>query len=399
MPDKHSKLFSPSASDRWINCPGSVILSENVPRKEETVYSAEGVRAHSFAELYLKSDIPPSLEKIKDEEMFDAVTMYYKYVKSIIEDTAAARYERGFRLPDVDNEIFGTCDCTVLNRGGLHVIDFKYGKGIDVYPENNSQLYIYALGALSLMGDYPLDSNIFVTIVQPRTRENAKIKVYKMRTVRLLEWRGKVLVPAVKRVRGKCDTLRIGKWCRFCPAMALCPKQAENAIALAQTDFANPVFRDPYELSPKKIAQILDFSENMVLWVKAVAGYAHTYMADGKSIPGYKLVRKRTNRSWKNEKKVMSILRLFFTDQDFCSFKLKSAAQIEKMVSGKLLTLVEKEWEKKEGEATIAPKEDRRPSIHPADDFKLIAEKLSIEKPSIETRSIEPVNRTEKRKG
>ena len=52
MPDKHAKL-SPSAAARWINCPGSIRLSEKVPPPPSSDYADEGTLAHAVAETKL----------------------------------------------------------------------------------------------------------------------------------------------------------------------------------------------------------------------------------------------------------------------------------------------------------------------------------------------------------
>ena len=49
----HARL-SPSASHRWINCPGSVHLAEQCPPQGGSTYTAEGTEAHALAELKLR---------------------------------------------------------------------------------------------------------------------------------------------------------------------------------------------------------------------------------------------------------------------------------------------------------------------------------------------------------
>ncbi len=39
-------------------------------------------------------------------------------------------------------EGFGTGDCVIVADGTLSVIDFKYGKGVEVLAENNPQMML-----------------------------------------------------------------------------------------------------------------------------------------------------------------------------------------------------------------------------------------------------------------
>ncbi|MCV6070290.1 DUF2800 domain-containing protein, partial [Escherichia coli] len=63
---------------------------------------------------------------------------------------------------------FGTADCILIGGGVLHIIDFKYGKGVPVPAEGNPQLSLYALGAYETYKIlYPIET-IRMSIVQPR---------------------------------------------------------------------------------------------------------------------------------------------------------------------------------------------------------------------------------------
>ena len=50
MPTKHARC-SASAAHRWINCPGSVALSDQCPDPGSSSYADEGTVAHNLAEL------------------------------------------------------------------------------------------------------------------------------------------------------------------------------------------------------------------------------------------------------------------------------------------------------------------------------------------------------------
>ena len=53
MPSKHARC-SASAAHRWINCPGSVALSDQCPDPGSSSYADEGTVAHELAELKLR---------------------------------------------------------------------------------------------------------------------------------------------------------------------------------------------------------------------------------------------------------------------------------------------------------------------------------------------------------
>ena len=56
MPDVHA-LLSASSAERWINCPPSARLTENMP-DTESPHAAEGTLAHSLAELKVRKKFP-----------------------------------------------------------------------------------------------------------------------------------------------------------------------------------------------------------------------------------------------------------------------------------------------------------------------------------------------------
>lgn len=59
---------------------------------------------------------------------------------------------------------FGTADCLIVSDEALRIIDFKYGRGILVDAEDNSQLKCYALGGLRLFEDLYNFKTVVMTI-------------------------------------------------------------------------------------------------------------------------------------------------------------------------------------------------------------------------------------------
>ena len=61
-------------------------------------------------------------------------------------------------------EGFGTADCILICGSVMHVIDFKYGKGVPVNAGGNPQMGLYALGALKAYGFFISDRGHFFFI-------------------------------------------------------------------------------------------------------------------------------------------------------------------------------------------------------------------------------------------
>ena len=176
--NKHAKL-SASGSSTWLNCPGSIKASENI-KNTSSIFAQEGTFAHAIAELcltnkcnasyYLNHEIPLSvyhetkIDFIFDKEMCDYIQIYLDYIRSFnlpFKVEVKADYSKWVK------DGFGTSDCIMYDKNNktLHVIDLKYGSGVKVFANNNTQAMLYALGSLSF---YSNIENITIHIVQPR---------------------------------------------------------------------------------------------------------------------------------------------------------------------------------------------------------------------------------------
>ena len=161
---RHSKLAC-SASHRWIACPGSIKLCESVPPRPESEHAIEGTAAHALAEWCLNENKEPNAYPyasimindkravIIDDEMRESVQEYVDEIRAQITENSIVNIEKTFKLDWLFPNSGGTSDANILNKEikKLYVNDLKYGKGIVVEPEWNSQLMMYALGALHEM--------------------------------------------------------------------------------------------------------------------------------------------------------------------------------------------------------------------------------------------------------
>lgn len=368
---KHAKL-APSASSRWMNCPGCIKLCEKVPKPPSTDFADEGTAAHALGELALSSQNPIDVfanfsgseilidketEKTwpVDEEMIEHIRGYVEYVKDIKRSTALKKelipsmyVEERFDLSWLYPGVFGSNDCCVYlpREKTLHVIDLKYGKGIRVEPEWNSQLMIYALGAVEFMWKEQVKKtkdelqvkdvvkNIVITIVQPRNLdgdEDTGIRTWDIDVEDLFFWGHNVFRPAAVATENADAMLAVGEHCRFCPAIAICPEQAKNALAVAKTDFDNAKLPHPEDLTPEELLKVLNISAVIANWTKGVKEYIHQNMEAGVEYPGWKLVKSRSNRKWTDEEHTLEVLEELVGEEAFTK-KILSPKQAEELL-------------------------------------------------------------------
>jgi Protein of unknown function (DUF2800) len=224
----HSEL-SASGADRWMHCPGSVRMCGGRP-SVETVFAAEGTAAHELAQAVLTEDRDADAyigmmfgDFIVTADMASAVQIYVDTCRRVADACAFYRIEQQFDLSPLQPPvpIFGTADFIAYSsrRHGLHVVDFKYGKGVLVSTRGNAQLHYYALGA-SLSIDEPV-SSVTMTIVQPRTSGDP-VRTASTGAIELAEW-SFTLLDRARATQQPDAPLVAGDWCRFCPAKACCP--------------------------------------------------------------------------------------------------------------------------------------------------------------------------------
>lgn len=388
---KHAKL-APSASARWIACPGSIKLCEQVLEKPTSSYAQEGTVAHALGELCLNVGEPAEkyvgqnspineYDSVVTEEMAEAVQVYVDYVQKIQHEDKdnLCVVETTFDLSWLYPGITGTLDCFVYNRKTqiLTVIDYKHGSGVSVYPKWNSQLMIYALGASRELQDKIKTVNL--VIVQPRIFGEEAIREWELPLEELYHWGIAVMRPAAYIAETDDAWLSAGEHCRFCGALAVCPEQVKTALAVAKTDFDKPVLPAPSELTPEELSKVLSLAKIINAWVGEVEGYAQRQMEAGIHYPGYKLVNKRANRKWVDENAATTVLTNTLGEGAFTK-KLLSVAQAEKMLKKKAKADQEEFpfeqfnqlCEKPDAGLTIAPVTDRRKAAVSSDMLELV---------------------------
>lgn len=373
MPTKHARL-SASSAFRWINCPGSVALSDQCPAPASSSYADEGTLAHAIGELKLRfvngeltkrqlnARMKPLLQnEYYCGEMEEATDYYAEAVIEALEaagDDAELMIEQQFRLDRWVPEGFGTSDAVVIGGGVIQVIDLKYGKGIKVNARNNPQLRLYGLGAANLFDSlYDFDT-VRMTIIQPRLDH---ISTEELPLSELLAWAEDEVQPRAQMAMDGTDYTAVGDWCRFCPAKAVCRKRAEYNLSIAKDDF-----RKPPLLSDEEIGEVLRRADELQHWVKDVGDYALEQALAGRQYDGWKLVEGRSVRKYADDLKVAEALKAAGYDEAMLyERKLYGISAMEKIVGKKRLeeTLGDLII-KPAGQPVLVPESDKREAIN-----------------------------------
>lgn len=369
MPDVHATL-GPSSSSQWIHCPPSVRLGlEYGPPDTSTDYTREGTDAHAVCEYLLKTaegipmeDPRPSLHYY-NEEMEECAEGYRDTVLEIRDQLAQ-------KCPDpfmaVEQQVhfkeyvpggFGTADCILIGDGEMYVVDFKYGKGVEVSAEDNPQLKCYGLGAYLAYGPLYDIENITLVIYQPRIGNFSR---WSLTTEALLSWAENVLKPAADLASRGAGEFSSGPWCRFCKGKAVCRKRAEENLALARYDFARPDVLEDDEINAI-LSQASDFEK----WLSDVRAYALHEALDGHLWDDFKVVEGRANRRYSDEGKAAALLQE--AGYDPYEKKMKTISALEKEIGKKKFAdLMDGLLTRPEGKPTLVPRTDKRPELNTA---------------------------------
>lgn len=375
----HAKL-SPSSAHRWLHCTASPTLEAQYD-VSTSEYAAEGTFAHSLAELYTsyglglitKKAYTSRLNKMKkddffNQEMSEAADDYAMYIKEQLikmQETcpdAFAELEVRLDLTDFIPEGFGTADCVIIAEPEMYVIDFKYGKGVKVDAEGNPQMEIYALGALAKYGALYDIKTVNMTIVQPRL---GGISEYQMDASALKAWALIHIIPFAKEAYegpGRFDPSE--ETCRFCRARNDCKARADYYVSLFDDS------PDIELLTPEEAGKILQEAAGMKEWLKDLEAKVTGCLYGGTPVKGWKLVAGRSNRIFTDEDAVIDVLRAKadLTEDQIWTKKLAGITQYEKLLGKKVFNELLGDYVvKPEGKPTLAPADDKRPEVFPAD--------------------------------
>lgn len=404
--EKPHSEWGASQTHKRMNCLGSLHMEARFPN-ETSIYAAEGTKAHGLAETMVKAAImdnwkPNGTRRAVERsyffnrhvqdvqsatDMMEAAEDYVAYIRGILHEHPEAKIhllelEHAFDMSSLRPDLYGTCDCIVIiewiaaDTGEivveLHIVDFKYGQGVQVGARENSQLAYYALGAyrdLWLLHDI---TRVTLHIVQPRVKNFDSWST----TVQWLTEDFQDYLCARWDLSQAEDAPRTpGSWCHdsFCRARGFCPDVVKAAL---QVNGDNKLLvRHVWESD----ALAMEMIGVVRAWAKAREDEIKRKIMNHEKTDAtayFKVVNGRSSRDWDDAGK----LAVNYPSSQYPDFwhepEFRSVAQIEKAIKADQFGLLP-DWDQFEkhvvvtpGAPTIARLEDSRVAVDKVDQAK-----------------------------
>lgn len=392
-PEQHA-LLSASASSRWLVCTAAPRFEETLP-ESTSEYAEEGRLAHAFCELKVLKKFTTSvtprtyttrLNKLKKDERYNpemdkTSDLFIEHLTELAMSYDAPPYvasEVRVEYSDYAPEGFGTCDCVMIGGDTLTIVDYKHGKGVPVSAENNSQMMLYALGALKKYVAIYGDSikKVRMCIDQPRIQN--ELSMWETTVDGLIAW-GEGIKPLAERAFNGIGEFVPGEHCRFCRGKAIC--KARSAVHTAAEEFKDCVpegIAQPGDniLTNAEIGDLLIRCADLVSWYKDLEEYALKTALSGEEIPGWKVVAGRSNRTFSDQDAaIKAVIDAGYDEALVYERKAKTLTELEKLMGkAEFAEKVGQYVIKPAGKPTLAVLSDKRPQYNPASaDFAEVA--------------------------
>jgi len=312
--EREHSLLSASSAHRWFHCPGSVALSESIPKAPSSEAAMLGTKAHEACEAVLKAFLKAKQTGIEvgytyeqDPEIASAAEEYKKNIwqnalKWSVTGKVWAIEDRLYFNRDLS--MYGTADfwCVSTNEKGERegvIGDFKYGYNfVDV--KKNLQLLYYGIALREKVRNLGKDLDTVRTFIfQPR----AGGQLYRecsYTAKQLDQYQSKILKVAKEIIVDKKVKFKTGEHCKFCPAMAVCDKYKKEveknlSIKIDSSDFKLPV---PSHLTDEQLIKVIAYGEQLTTFVEEVQKYVLARLQAGEKIKGLNLEEKKGRRTW-----------------------------------------------------------------------------------------------------
>lgn len=294
----HAKKRPPSAAARWLHCPVSATVAQLYPNDESDA-STKGDYAHYVLECSLLFGIlwPHTTDQDVNDNVAHAVEWALQTRNSYGTDCRIIP-EQQYDIPETGE--FGTCDITLVSPRVLHIADYKNGFVI-VDVAGNEQMLTYLCGAIAKYGPR---EQYFITVIQPNgSHIDGSIRTVPVSASQVDEHRAKIAWSIENE-----HIAAAGKWCK----KSYCPHRGNCAAFLA---FAHDNAADAYwptdinAMTDEQLAEALDHADILQgLRDELRKAAMNRILQQNRSIRGYKTVKGRQDRQFKNEAPVKAVL-------------------------------------------------------------------------------------------
>lgn len=421
--DRAHSPFGPSSAHQWIPCTGRHQLIKKILAAGKTLppsskFAAEGTAAHTLLATCFRNNedawehagelihVEGWAPFVVDKEMVDGVQRALDFTRAKLEQlkekgkSAILIVEQRVASPE-DGDAYGTSDIIILVPGErVYIIDFKYGKGIVVEPDDE-QLKLYGHYVFDTYKTYndvfdggfngKKDEELFpdrntvaeLYIIQPRIEwhpvrgvdPEGKIRRFVTNRTELARFFYGEALPSMQEARTDKARLTVGDHCRYCPAALYCSALHKNMeeIGISLTEEINLD-----ELGDDRLGFLLDIARMAEKRKATFEREAFARAMNRHIIPGSKLVKKIGERQWKNTQNITnpesglqeiksfeeSVLDKFGADA-YAPSTFRTPADLEKQF-GKAAKDFSKLWaEKPDTGLTLAATSDRREEQKP----------------------------------
>lgn len=329
--ERTHREFSPSQSERFINCPGSVARVRSAPTPPQTQDAITGTKAHELLERALQigtrdlslaaNDIKLDLAAYNGSGLTTSVDTALDLIASIYKEgnifnDAVLWSEVTTAVPCSVNpgQADGTVDCAIYSEmsGELDVIDFKNGVK-PVEATGSTQLIQLALGLIHdqrLVKSTADVTQVRMHIIQPRAfHKLGPWRTWTLTPAEVIAYQAK-LEKYVKAGMQPNAPLNPGDYCKWCPAAAFCPALEHRALTTATgvhfasiKDVKLPSLPDPAQLDVERLAYIKSAFSLLNSWMASVDRQIDTLLRQNVHVPGWKLVEAAPRRYFVGEEK------------------------------------------------------------------------------------------------
>ena len=304
---KHARL-SASRTERFMTCPGSVRLENQMPYEPPGEAAAIGTAIHELSERILRG------EEIDDPDVNpEHVAMaqeYANFINNLVENPRKKLIEVNVDagLKSLHPALGGTADAVLVDGNHLIICDLKTGR-VPVEAENNKQLMTYALGVMRQF-NAPVDITCTMHIFQPRAGHSK----WTISGADLVNHGHDLVHAANLALSPDAPTNPSPDACKYCRAKTICPSMRQKVQDNARKDFAPDTSVTP---------EMLDLAHLAADWSEAVITAAKKQLTGGETISGWNLKPGRKTRFWKSEELAAAALK-----DHPKAFSLKSPAAI-----------------------------------------------------------------------